>query len=108
MKIYVGNLSYGVTEDTLATEFGVYGTVEETAVVTDRETGRPRGFAFVTFSNDTESKLATEKMNGTDLDGRLLTVNEAKPKEESGGAGRSYGSPDRRAGSFQSRGNSRY
>lgn len=101
-------MSFKTTEADLRDAFGKFGSVTDVYVANDRETGRPRGFAFVTFSNDTESKLATEKMNGIDLDGRLLTVNEAKPKEESGGAGRSYGSPDRRAGAFQSRGNSRY
>ncbi len=110
-KLYVGNLSFKTTEADLRDTFGQFGTVSDVYVAMDRETGRPRGFAFVTFSNDTESKLAIEKMNGADLDGRQLTVNEAKPKEEMGGGGggnRNYGSPDRRAGAFQARGNSRY
>src|SRR4051812_36557903 len=105
-KLYVGNMSFKTTEDDLRNAFGQFGTVTDVYIANDRETGRPRGFAFVTFSTDTESKLAAEKLNGTDLDGRQLTVNEAKPKEESGGgAGRNYGSPDRRAGAFQARGN---
>jgi cold-inducible RNA-binding protein len=107
-KLYVGNMSFKTTEAELRTAFSQFGTVTDIYIASDRETGRPRGFAFVTFSNDTESKLAIEKMNGIDLDGRQLTVNEAKPKEEMGGANRNYGSPDRRAGAFQARGNSRY
>src|SRR6185312_3911492 len=83
-KLYVGNLSFKTTEDDLRQAFGQFGSVTDVYVANDRETGRPRGFAFVTFSNETESKLATEKMNGTDLDGRALTVNEAKPKEDRG------------------------
>ena len=103
-KLYVGNMSFKTTEADLRDAFGQFGSVTDVYIANDRETGRPRGFAFVTFSTDTESKLAVEKMNGTDLDGRQLTVNEAKPKEEMGGA-RNYGSPDRRAGAFQARGN---
>jgi RNA recognition motif-containing protein len=103
-KLYVGNMSFKTTEAGLRDTFGQFGSVTDVYVASDRETGRPRGFAFVTFSTDTESKLAAEKMNGTDLDGRQLTVNEAKPKEEMGG-GRNYSSPDRRAGASQSQGN---
>ena len=106
-KLYVGNMSFKTTEADLRDAFGQFGSVTDVYIANDRETGRPRGFAFVTFSTDTESKLAAEKMNGTDLDGRQLTVNEAKPKEAMGGS-RNYGSPDRRAGAFQDRGNSRY
>jgi RNA recognition motif-containing protein len=104
-KLYVGNMSFKTTEADLRDAFGQFGSVTDVYVANDRETGRPRGFAFVTFSNDTESKLAAEKMNGVDLDGRPLTVNEAKPKEENG---RSYGSPNRQPGAFQDRGNRRY
>jgi RNA recognition motif-containing protein len=110
-KLYVGNLSFKTTEGDLRDAFGQFGSVTDVYVATDRETGRPRGFAFVTFSTDTESKLAVEKMNGTELDGRQLTVNEAKPKEEMGGAGggnRNFSSPNRRAGAFQARGNRRF
>jgi RNA recognition motif-containing protein len=110
-KLYVGNLSFDTTEDALRTTFGQFGNVTDVYVANDRETGRPRGFAFVTFSTAEESKLAIEKMNGTDLDGRALTVNEARPKESSGGGGggggRNFG-PDRRAGAFQERNNRRY
>jgi RNA recognition motif-containing protein len=106
-KLYVGNLSFKTTESDLRSAFEQFGTVTDIHVASDRETGRPRGFAFVTFATDTESKAAAEKLNGTDLDGRQLTVNEAKPKEEMGGS-RNFSSPNRRAGAFQSRGNSRY
>ena len=105
-KLYVGNLSFKTTEGALRDAFAQFGTVTDVYVANDRETGRPRGFAFVTFSAEAEAKLAIEKMNGTDLDGRQLTVNEAKPKEEMGG-GRSFSSPNRKPGAFQDRG-SRY
>lgn len=101
-KLYVGNLSFKTTEADLRDTFERYGTVTDIHLATDRDTGRPRGFAFVTFSNETESKAAAEKMNGTSVDGRELTVNEAKPKEEMGGS-RNFNSPNRRAGAFQAR-----
>ena len=110
-KLYVGNMSFKTSEADLRAAFGQFGSVTDVYIANDRETGRPRGFAFVTFSTDTESKLAIEKMNGADLDGRALTVNEAKPKESMGGGGggsRNSGSPNRSAGAFQDRGNSRY
>ena len=107
-KLYVGNMSFNTSEADLRDAFGQFGSVTDVYVANDRMTGRPRGFAFVTFSTDAEAKVAAEKMNGTDMDGRQLTVNEAKPKEETGSAGRNYNSPDRRAGAFQARGNSRY
>ena len=106
-KLYVGNMSFKTTEVELRDAFGKFGTLTDVYIANDRETGRPRGFAFVTFSSEAESKLAAEKMNGVDLDGRPLTVNEAKPKEEMGG-GRNFSSPNRRPGAFQERGNSRY
>ena len=104
-KLYVGNMSFKTTEDDLRNAFGQFGSVTDVYIANDRETGRPRGFAFVTFATAEESKVAIEKMNGVDLDGRQLTVNEAKPKEEmgGGGAGRNYGSPNRRPGAFQQR-----
>ena len=85
MKLYVGNLSFSTTEEALQAEFGAHGQVEEVALITDRDTGRPRGFAFVTMNNDTEARAAIEGLNGTDIDGRTITVNEAKPKTEGGG-----------------------
>ncbi len=100
-KLYVGNMSFKTSESDLRATFGQFGTVTDVYIASDRETGRPCCFSFVTFSNDTESKLAAEKMNGADLDGRQLTVNEAKPKEASGNRG--FGGPDRRSGGFQQR-----
>lgn len=107
-KLYVGNLSFKTTEADLRDAFGQFGAVTEVYVASDRMTGRPRGFAFVTFGSEAESKLATEKMNGIELDGRALTVNEARPKEDFGGGGRNFTSPNRRAGAFQQRAHSRY
>ena len=94
-KLYVGNLSFKTTEADLRDVFGQFGTVTDVYVANDRMTGRPRGFAFVTFSSEAESQAATQKMNGADLDGRALTVNEAKPKEAFSGGGRSFGGNSR-------------
>ena len=80
MRIYVGNLNYDTTEDALRDAFGAYGEVEEAAIITDRETGRPRGFAFVTMPDDSKAREAIEALNGADLEGRSLNVNEAKPR----------------------------
>lgn len=107
-KLYVGNMSFKTTEAVLRDTFGQFGSITDVYIANDRETGRPRGFAFVTFATEEESKLATEKLNGFDLDGRQLTVNEAKPKESmggggGGGGGRNFSSPDRRSGAFNSR-----
>src|SRR5262245_51551031 len=87
MKLYVGNLSFSTTEEALQAEFGAHGQVEEVAVITDRDTGRPRAFAFVSMSNDNEARAAIEALNGTELDGRTITVNEARPKANGGGGG---------------------
>jgi len=84
MKLYVGNLSYNTTQDTLQSEFSSHGQVEEVAIINDRETGRPRGFAFVTMNNDDEAQAAIDSLNGKEIDGRTITVNEAKPKAERG------------------------
>lgn len=86
-KLYVGNMSYNTTETALRDTFGQFGSVTDVYIANDRETGRPRGFAFVTFSTDAEAKVAAEKLNGIDLDGRQLTVNEAKPKAPPQAAG---------------------
>jgi cold-inducible RNA-binding protein len=80
MKIYVGNLSFGTTEDALRHCFAEYGDVGEVAVVTDRDTGRSRGFGFVTMTSDDDASKAIEGLNGYELEGRALTVNEAKPR----------------------------
>ena len=86
-KLYVGNLSFKTTEDELRSAFGQFGSVTDVYVAMDKMTGRPRGFAFVTMGTADEAKSAAEKLNGTDLGGRQLTVNEARPKEERPGGG---------------------
>ncbi|HCD35215.1 MAG TPA: RNA-binding protein, partial [Phycisphaerales bacterium] len=90
MKIYVGNIPFSTTEDSLSAEFGAFGEVEDVALITDRETGRPRGFAFVTMANDEEARKAIESLNGTEVGGRTITVNEARPREGGGGGGGGY------------------
>lgn len=86
MRIYVGNLPYTTTRADLEDMFGAYGTVTDTFVVTDRETGRSRGFAFVEMAGDAEGRKAIEGLNGKDMDGRSLRVNEARPREQDGGS----------------------
>ena len=81
-KLYVGNLSYNVTENELYDAFSKHGVVVEANLMLDRETGRPRGFAFVTMSNDEEAQKAIEAMNGAVMDERTITVNVARPREE--------------------------
>ena len=83
----MGNLSFGTTEDDVRSLFEAYGTVDRVNLVTDRETGRARGFGFVEMSNETEGNNAITGVNGRELDGRALNVNEAKPKEDRGGGG---------------------
>ena len=97
-KLYVGNLSFNTTEETLRTLFEGDGRrVEDVAMVMDRDTGRPRGFAFVQMGSPEDSRTAIEALNGRELEGRTLTVSEAKPKTSSGsgssfgGGGRSFG-----------------
>jgi len=87
MKLYVGNLNYDTTEAAIEQAFGEFGQVDEVALITDRETGRPRGFAFVTMADDSAGQAAIEAMNGSDLEGRRLVVNEARPKSPGGGGG---------------------
>jgi cold-inducible RNA-binding protein len=98
MRLYVGNLSFSTTEETLQAEFGAHGQVEEVALITDRETGRPRGFAFVTMANENEARIAIEAMNGVEIDGRTITVNEARPKSNGGGGGGGRGGGGYRGG----------
>jgi RNA recognition motif-containing protein len=83
-------LSYSTTQATLEAEFAAVGQVEEVALVMDRETNRPRGFAFVTMKDDAEARAAIETLNGREIDGRSITVNEARPKTERGGGGRRW------------------
>jgi len=80
MNIYVGNLPYTITEAELEAAFGAHGTVNRATVITDRETGRARGFGFVEMANDDEATAAIEALNGSDLGGRTLVVNQARPK----------------------------
>jgi RNA recognition motif-containing protein len=89
-NIFVGNLSFGATEDAVRSMFEAYGTVDRVSVVTDRETGRARGFGFVEMSSDDEAERAIAALNGRELDGRALNINEARPKEDRGGGGGGY------------------
>ncbi len=86
LKIYVGNLSFDTNEDSLRNAFAEHGDVEEVAVITDRDTGRPRGFAFVTMS-DRAARTAIDALNGKELDGRTLKINEARAMTDRGGGG---------------------
>jgi len=87
-KLYVGNLNFTTTEDALEAAFAANGrTVKEVAIPTDRDTGRPRGFAFVTMGSDADAKSAIADLDGKDLDGRNLKVNEAQDKPRSAGGG---------------------
>ena len=86
-KIYVGNCPYDVTEENLRELFATYGDVETVNVITDRDTGRPRGFAFVEMPDGSAAQAAISGLNGKDLGGRSLNVNEARPKREGGGGG---------------------
>ena len=97
-KLFVGNLSFNTTENDLQDAFAAHGTVTEANLMMDRATGRPRGFAFVTMSTPEEAQKAIEALNGKELDGRALTVNIARPREErppggggGGGGRRDYG-----------------
>jgi RNA recognition motif-containing protein len=87
MKIFVGNLSFATTEDTVRSMFANHGTVDSVTIMTDRDTGRSRGFGFVEMSNDAEASNAMKALNGKEVGGRALTVNEARPKTERGFGG---------------------
>ena len=86
-KLYVGNMSFDTTESDLRNAFAAYGEVQSVSVVEDRDTGRPRGFAFIEMGSDAEAQAAIDGMNGQDLQGRALNVNVAKPRENRGGGG---------------------
>ncbi|AVH70380.1 RNA recognition motif domain-containing protein [Nostoc sp. 'Lobaria pulmonaria (5183) cyanobiont'] len=104
MSIYVGNLSYQVTEEDLKQAFAEYGTVNRVQLPTDRETGRPRGFAFVEMESDTQEQAAIDALDGAEWMGRDLKVNKAKPREErSNSSGGSWG-----GGNNARRNNNRY
>jgi RNA recognition motif-containing protein len=87
MNIYVGNLSFNLTEDDLRTAFSAFGTVEKAAIITDKMSGQSRGFGFVEMPNREEAVKAIENLNGKDLKGRNLKVNEAQPRPAGGGGG---------------------
>ena len=91
-KLYVGNLAYSVTDGTLEQMFAAHGSVQSAQVIMDRDTGRSKGFGFVEMGSDQEAQAAITALNGQQVDGRNLTVNEAKPREDRGSRGRSgYG-----------------
>ena len=87
MNIYVGNLSFDTTEETLKASFAQYGDVDTVNIIMDRETGRPRGFGFVEMPDGGEGQAAIDGLNGTQLDSRTLNVNEARPRPARGGRG---------------------
>ncbi|MEK6706413.1 MAG: RNA-binding protein [Bdellovibrionota bacterium] len=102
-KLYVGNLPFSATEQALTDTFAQYGTVESVKIITDRDTGRSKGFAFVEMSSDAEAANAIQKLNGIDYEGRAMTVNEARPmvpRENRGGfgGGRGGGGREHRGG----------
>jgi RNA recognition motif-containing protein len=103
-KLFVGNLSFNTTEMDLQDLFSQAGTIKEVALMQDKFTGKSRGFAFVTFTADNEAADATEKFNGYQLDGRALTVNEARPKGDAPGGGRSFGGGGGGRGGYEQRG----
>ncbi len=86
-KLYVGNLPYSATEQSLRDAFAASGTVDSVSLITDRDTGQSKGFGFVEMATDAEAQAATQAMNGAMLDGRQIKVNEAKPRESRGGGG---------------------
>ncbi len=98
MKLYVGNLSFSTTEAQLRELFAAHGEVTSASLVMDRETGRPRGFGFVEFSNDDHARAAMAALGGKNVDGRDLTVNEAKPREGGGGGRGGFGGGGSRGG----------
>jgi len=103
LNIFVGNLSFNSTESDIRSMFEAYGTVDRVNVVTDRDTGRARGFAFVEMSVEAEGNSAINGLNGRDLDGRALNVNEARPKGERSSNGGGYSDSRNRGGSRQNR-----
>ncbi len=98
-KLYVGNLAYSVTDSALEAMFTPHGTVQSAQVIMDRDTGRSKGFGFVEMGNDQEAQNAIKALNGQQNDGRSLTVNEAKPREDRGGRSGGQGGGGRSGGS---------
>ncbi len=101
-KLYVGNLSYSMTDDGLMAAFSKCGTVESARVITDRDSGRSKGFGFVEMSSDAEATKAIEELNGQTIEGRALNVSEARPQapREGGGGGRGFGGGGGRGGRY--------
>ena len=99
MRLYVGNISFNATQDSLREAFSAFGEVSTISVVTDRDPGQPRGFGFVEMSSDSEGQAAINGLNGTELEGRALNVNEARPRPERGG----FGGGNSRGGGRQTR-----
>lgn len=93
MKLYVGNLSYDTTEDSINAKFSDFGAVESANLIVDRDSGRSKGFAFVEMTNNDEAKAAIQALDGSEFDGRNIKVSEAKPQERRGGGGRGFGGP---------------
>ncbi len=89
-KLYVGNLSYDTTDSDLQNLFGPHGTVQSAQVIMDRDAGRSKGFGFVEMDSDQEAQAAIQALNGQEANGRTLTVNEARPREERGGSPRGF------------------
>jgi hypothetical protein len=98
-KLYVGNLPYGVSSGDLERVFQDHGTVESAQVIVDRDTGRSKGFGFIEMRNDQEAEEAIQALNGQDFNGRPLTVNEARPREDRGGGRREFGGSRAQSGS---------
>ena len=107
-NIFVGNLSYQVSEDELESAFSAYGAVERVSIVRDRDTGQSRGFAFVEMTNSAEAANAIKALNGREMNGRAINVNEARPREERGGGGRFGGGGGRGPGGSRGHRESRY
>ena len=97
-NIFVGNLSFKTTQEELQAAFSNYGVVERVSIVTDRDSGQPRGFAFVEMSDSGAAQTAIAKLNGAELDGRALSVNEARPKSPGGSGGGNRGGSGRGGG----------
>ena len=106
MKLYVGNLTYGITDATLEQMFAPHGAVKSAQVVMDRDTGRSKGFGFVEMTNDNEARAAIAALSGQQVEGRALTVNEARPRENRPGGGGGGGGG--RSGGYGGGGNRRY
>lgn len=101
-KLFIGSLSWGTNDDALREAFGVHGEISEAVVISDRDTGRSRGFGFVTFEDDDAADKAVAALNGTDLDGRTIRVDVAQAKERSGGGGGGRGGHGGGGGGYRS------